>query len=60
MTLVFDYFHAAAFPKQPLGRSILGTNKTVASFTPGAVEGYMKRHYQPSRHGGERCRRAVA
>ena len=33
--LVYDRFLQAAFPDQPLGRPILGTAKTVKSFTPG-------------------------
>ena len=47
--LVFDYFHATAFPEQPLGRSILGTSETVNSFSREQVQGYMRRHYQPGR-----------
>ena len=43
--LVYDRFLEAAFPDQPLGRPILGTAKTVKSFTPDAIRGYLARHY---------------
>lgn len=43
--LVYDRFLQAAFPDQPLGRPILGTAKTVASFTPDAIRAYLARHY---------------
>lgn len=43
--LVYDRFLEAAFPDQPLGRPILGTAKTVKSFTPDAIRAYLARHY---------------
>ena len=43
--LVYDRFLEAAFPEQPLGRPILGTAKTVKSFTPDAIRSYLARHY---------------
>lgn len=43
--LVYDRFLQAAFPDQPLGRPILGTAKTVNSFTPDAIRAYLARHY---------------
>lgn len=43
--LVYDRFLEAAFPEQPLGRPILGTAKTVQSFTPEAVRAYLARNY---------------
>lgn len=43
--LVYDRFLEAAFPDQPLGRPILGTAKTVKSFTPEAIRAYLARHY---------------
>lgn len=43
--LVYDRFLQAAFPDQPLGRPILGTAKTVKSFTPDAIRAYLARHY---------------
>lgn len=43
--LVYDRFLQAAFPDQPIGRPILGTAKTVKSFTPDAIRDYLARHY---------------
>lgn len=43
--LVYDRFLQAAFPDQPLGRPILGTAKTVKSFTPEAIRAYLARNY---------------
>ena len=43
--LVYDRFLQAAFPDQPIGRPILGTAKTVKSFTPDAIQAYLARNY---------------
>jgi predicted Zn-dependent peptidase len=43
--LVFDRLQEIAFPKQSVGRSILGTPETVRSFTPGRLRNYLKRNY---------------
>ncbi len=42
---VFDLFSAAAFPNQPIGRPILGTERTVRGFDKQAVSSYLDRHY---------------
>jgi predicted Zn-dependent peptidase len=47
--LVFDVFQEAAYPDQPLGRSILGPVETVAGMSRDALIGYMGSHYTPSR-----------
>jgi predicted Zn-dependent peptidase len=44
--IVFDYLQAKAFPKQPLGRSILGTPDTVRSFSPPRLRAYLARNYK--------------
>ena len=44
--LVFDRLQETAFPKQPVGRSILGTPETVRSFNPAAIRGYLDRNYR--------------
>jgi predicted Zn-dependent peptidase len=44
--LVFEHLQAAAFPDQPLGRSILGTAKTVRSFDDAKLRDYLGRHYR--------------
>jgi predicted Zn-dependent peptidase len=44
--LVFDHLQAVAFPNQPVGRSILGTPKTVRSFDPPRLRTYLARNYR--------------
>jgi predicted Zn-dependent peptidase len=42
---VFDLFQQAAFPTQPIGRTILGTVDSVREFTPDTIRKYMNRNY---------------
>ena len=42
---VFDLFQSAAYPDQPIGRTILGTVDSVKSFTPDTIRDYMERNY---------------
>ena len=44
--LIFDLFTAAAWPGQAIGRPILGTREGVSAFDRGAIDGYLKHHYQ--------------
>jgi predicted Zn-dependent peptidase len=44
--LVFDRLQDVAFPKQPVGRSILGTPETVRSFTAAKLRAYLNRNYR--------------
>jgi predicted Zn-dependent peptidase len=44
--LIFEHLQLTAFPDQPLGRSILGTAKTVRSFDAGKLRDYLGRHYR--------------
>jgi predicted Zn-dependent peptidase len=44
--LVFERLHEIAFPKQPLGRSILGTPETVRSFNPARIRAYLACNYR--------------
>ena len=44
--LVFEHLQEIAFPDQPLGRSILGTAKTVRSFDDAKLRDYLARHYR--------------
>jgi predicted Zn-dependent peptidase len=44
--LIFEHLNAIAFPEQPLGRSILGTAKTVRSFHSGMLRDYLGRNYR--------------
>ncbi len=43
---VFDLLQEAAFPDQPIGRPILGTEETVRGFTPSAIRSYLDTHYR--------------
>src|SRR5690606_34644986 len=43
--LVFDHLLDAAYPGQPLGRTILGTVDTVTGFGRDALQGYMAERY---------------
>ncbi len=47
--VIFDLFDETAFPRQPMGRSILGTAEKVASTTREDLMAYMGKHYVPSR-----------
>lgn len=47
--LVFDLVHEAAFPDQPLGRSILGTADRMAGFAPEHIGAYRLACYSPDR-----------
>jgi predicted Zn-dependent peptidase len=42
---VFDLFQEAAYPDQPIGRTILGTVDSVKSFSPATIRDYMERNY---------------
>jgi predicted Zn-dependent peptidase len=44
--LVFERLHETAFPKQPVGRSILGTPETVRSFNSARLRSYLSRNYR--------------
>ena len=43
--LIFDFFQQQAFPDQPLGRTILGSEKNVLSFKNQNMFDYMNSHY---------------
>ena len=42
---VFDLFQSAAYPDQPIGRTILGTVDSVNGFSPDSIRGFMQRNY---------------
>ena len=42
---VFDLFQSAAYPDQPIGRTILGTVESVNSFGPDNIRQYMDKNY---------------
>ena len=43
--IIFDHFQHAAFPDQPLGRPVLGSEDGIKSMPRAMLTGYMKRHY---------------
>ena len=45
--IAYDLLHDAAFPKQPVGRAILGTAESVGRFTAGDLKGFLRRRYNP-------------
>lgn len=44
--IIFDHFQAAAYPTQPLGRAVLGTEDGIRNMPRNALTGYMRRHYR--------------
>ena len=47
--LVFEFFQEAAYPEQPLGRSILGAVERVGGFERETLMGYMAERYRAPR-----------
>jgi predicted Zn-dependent peptidase len=47
--IVFDHFQVAAYPDQPLGRPVLGTEETVKRLQRGDLQGYLRGSYGPER-----------
>ncbi len=47
--LVYDLFQEAAYPGQPLGRTILGTPESVQAMTSRDLEAYLAASYVPGR-----------
>ena len=44
--VVFEQLQELSFPDQPLGRSLLGTAETLASFGPDSLRKYLGTHYR--------------
>jgi predicted Zn-dependent peptidase len=47
--IVFDWLQEAAYPDQPLGRTILGPSERVSAFQNHDLQGFMDEHYAPDR-----------
>ncbi|SMR81362.1 Predicted Zn-dependent peptidase [Aliiroseovarius halocynthiae] len=45
--VVFDWLQEAAFPDQPIGRTILGPSERVKSFGRDDLSGFVSQHYGP-------------
>jgi predicted Zn-dependent peptidase len=46
--IIFDHFQETAFPTQPMGRPVLGTENLIRGMRRDTLMGYMKRHYTAS------------
>lgn len=44
--VIFEYANELAFPNQPMGRSLLGTPQTLATFSRDTLNGYLEQHYR--------------
>jgi predicted Zn-dependent peptidase len=45
--IVFDHFQSAAYPSQPMGRPVLGTEAIIRGMKREALPGFMSAHYTP-------------
>ena len=45
--IVFDHFQSAAYPSQPMGRPVLGTEAIIKGMKRDALPGFMAAHYTP-------------
>ena len=43
--IIFDHFQETAFPGQPMGRPVLGTEQRIRAMKRDTLMGYMRRHY---------------
>jgi predicted Zn-dependent peptidase len=43
--IIFDHFQLAAYPDQPLGRPVLGSEDGIRAMPRATLMGYMRRHY---------------
>ena len=46
--IIFDHFQASAYPAQPIGRPVLGSEDGIRSMPRTMLTGYMRRHYGAS------------
>ncbi|MGH1331476.1 MAG: M16 family metallopeptidase [Paracoccaceae bacterium] len=47
--VIFDWLQAAAYPDQPMGRTILGPDERVNAFGRDDLSGFVREHYSPDR-----------
>lgn len=47
--VIFDWLQDAAYPEQPLGRTILGPSDKVSAFERDDLAGFVREHYSPDR-----------
>ena len=46
--IIFDHFQEHAYPDQPIGRPVLGSEEGIRAMPRTALTGYMRRHYSSS------------
>jgi len=46
--IIFDHFQEVAYPSQPIGRPVLGSESGIKGMPRSLLTGYMKRHYAHS------------
>ncbi|MDE2575993.1 MAG: insulinase family protein, partial [Rhodospirillales bacterium] len=46
--IIFDHFQETAYPAQPMGRPVLGTEARIRTMKRDTLMGYMRRHYAAS------------
>jgi predicted Zn-dependent peptidase len=46
--IIFDHFQEAAYPGQPMGRPVLGTEERIRAMSRATLMGYMRSHYTTS------------
>ncbi len=46
--IIFDHFQETAFPSQPMGRPVLGTEERIREMPRSVLTSYMRRHYAAS------------
>jgi predicted Zn-dependent peptidase len=46
--IIFDHFQEAAYPSQPMGRPVLGTEAGIRAMPRATLMSYMRRHYAAS------------
>ena len=44
--VVFEHLNELCYPDQPMGRSLLGTAKTLKAFNRDTLRGYLSTHYR--------------
>ncbi len=47
--VIFDWLQEAAYPDQPIGRTILGPSERVSAFSRVNLSGFVTEHYRPER-----------
>ena len=57
--IIFDHFQSAAYPSQPMGRPVLGTETIIRNMKREALPGFMQRALHAREHGHRRLRQSA-